>query len=303
MEDVTDVVFREIIAITARPDVFFTEFTSIDALNSRGAERVKKKLHFTPMQRPIVAQIWGTKPENFKTSAALIQEMGFDGIDINMGCPDKNVVKCGSGAALINNTELVKEIVGAVREGAPNIPLSIKTRIATDHSLSDNWFNFLLEMQIDALTIHGRDAPSLSKVPTNWDEIGFAVKLKNEMKGETIIIGNGGIRKNEEISEKHKLYGVDGVMVGTGIFSNPWIFDGSRKIEEVSVNERTALLLKHTHLFEETWGKSKNFEILKKFFKIYIKEFKGADELRQELMATRKYEQVYQVIANYSTRI
>ena len=297
MDDVTDVVFREIIADIARPDVFVTEFTSVDAMVSIGAEKIKRKLQFTEKQRPIVAQIWGAKPENYFIVAQELEKLGFDGIDINMGCPDKNVVKLKSGSALINKTELVSEIVDAVKKGAPNTSLSIKTRLDVTPELTEKWISYLLSLDIDELTIHGRDAPSLSKVDANWDEIGKVVKARNKAKKDIIVVGNGDVKDIIEVEEKYKKYGVDGVMIGRSVFHNPWLFDKNTCREIHYKKERIELLLKHTRLFESTWGKNKNFETMKKFFKIYIKEFIGADKLRQKLMLCKSYDEVYEIFS------
>lgn len=304
MDDVTDVVFREIIAAMAKPDVLFTEFTNADALSSKGRERVAKRLLFTPIQRPVVAQLWGALPENFYKAAKFVEELGFDGIDINMGCPDKNVIKHGSGAALINNLHLAGEIIDAVRASTPKLALSVKTRLGKDSTSTKEWLSFLLSKNIDALIIHGRDAKSMSKGEADWNEIGKAVEIRNKINPEIIIIGNGDVKSYKEVQEKHKNYGVDGVMIGRGIFNNPWIFEKSENAIVYSQKEYIDLLLRHTKLFYDKWGKTKNFETMKKFFKIYIKGFRGADELRQKLMGSKNYEEVYGIIrqSQVSTR-
>jgi len=294
MDDVTDHVFREVMTKVPRPTVLFTEFTSIDGLASVGRERVIKKLKFSESQRPIVAQIWGTKPEHFKQAAELVQQLGFDGIDINMGCPDRNVMKCKAGAALINQYEIVTEIIKATREGAPNIPLSIKTRLDKSRELTDKWLSFLLSQDIQALTLHARTAKQLSKVPAQWDELKNLLNLRNKINPEIIIIGNGDVQNYPEALKKQKTYGVDGVMIGRGVFTNPWCFE---KIpSQHTIDEKLDLLLTHAKLFVDTWGENKNFEIMKKFFKIYIRGFDGADDLRQQLMQCRTYPEIEKII-------
>ncbi len=296
MDDVTDVVFREIIAGIAKPDVFFTEFTSADALCSIGRERVARKLAYTQNQRPIVAQIWGSDPQNFIKAATYINDLGFDGIDINMGCPDSGIMKKGCGAALVNNKALVEKLINAVRAGAPDLLLSIKTRLACNQDLTKEWLSFLLSQKINALTLHARTAQELSKVPANWDEIGNAVQLKNKINPDITLIGNGDIKSYSEIIEKHKVYGVDGVMVGRGIFSDPWLFNKNANTGLHSNQEYLDLLVAHTKLFNDTWGKNKNFEIMKKFFKVYVKDFRGANEFRQKLMETKSYEEFCMIV-------
>jgi tRNA-dihydrouridine synthase len=296
MDDVTDVVFREIISSIGRPDVFFTEFVSIDGLTSSGREKVIKKLKFTENQHPIVAQIWGTNPKNFEEVAKLISELKFDGIDVNMGCPDKSVMKCGGGAALINEYTKVTEIIDAIHNGASNLPVSIKTRLSTTKDLTTEWLHFLLTKQINALTLHGRDAPSLSKVPADWEEIERAVKIRDTINKDIVIIGNGGIQNMQQVYEVYQKYKVDGVMIGTGIFQNPWVFDKNTTYDNKSINDKLTLLINHVELFEKIWGKNKNFEILKKFFKIYVRDFPKAEDLRKELMKSRDYSEVYIIL-------
>ncbi len=296
MDDVTDHVFREVMTKITRPTVLVTEFTSIDGLASAGRERVIKKLRFSEAQRPVVAQIWGTKPEHFREAAALVQELGFDGIDINMGCPDRNVMKCKAGAALINQSETVAEIIKATREGAPNIPLSIKTRLDKTRELTDKWLSFLLSQDIQVLTLHARTAKQLSKVPAQWDELNNLVTLKNKLNPEIIIIGNGDVQNYPEVLEKQKQYGVDGAMIGRGVFVNPWCFE--KTPTEHTIQEKMSLLLTHEKLFVETWGESKNFEIMKKFFKIYVRGFDGADDLRQQLMQCKTYPEIESIVKN-----
>jgi nifR3 family TIM-barrel protein len=298
MDDVTDFVFREIISNIAKPDVLFTEFTSSDALFSKGHERVEKKLIFSEIQRPIVAQLWGSTPENFKKAANLIQDLGFDGIDINMGCPDRAIMSRNSGAALINNKELVEEIISEIRKGS-KLPLSIKTRLDKTEELTKEWISFLLSKDIDTLIIHGRNAKALYKGEADWEEIGKAVELKNKINPDIILIGNGDVKSYKEVEAKYKIYGVDGVMIGRGVFHNPWVFEKNEELIPHSKGEYIDLLLTHSKLFHEKWGETKNFETMKKFFKIYVNGFKGANLLRQKLMETRSYEEVSEVIGNF----
>ncbi len=296
MDDVTDVVFREIIAVNLpRPDVFFTEFASADGLCSRGAEQVKRKIRLTENQRPVVAQIWGNHPDKFLEAAKLVQELGFDGIDINMGCPVEAVVKKGSGAALCLNHELAGKIITAVKEGAPNLPVSVKTRLGLTKIVTEDWITFLLKQDLAALTVHGRIAADLSKVPANWEEIGKAVAIRNAIAPQTLLIGNGDIESYAQAKEMHEKFGVDGVMIGRGIFANPWVFEKTLTPTKHEKAEYIDLMLKHVAMHTEVWGKSKNFEMLKKFFKMYVKGFDGANELRVKLMLCKTPEQVVEV--------
>jgi len=285
MDDVTDNVFRQVVLEAGRPDVFFTEFTNADGLiyNSRGVSL--RKLKFTPNQHPIVAQIWGTNTENMEKASKLVAKLGFDGIDINMGCPVREVIKKGAGAGMIGNLKLSETIIKAVKKGAGKIPVSVKTRLGINENVAESWTMFLLSQNIATLTIHGRTAKEMSKVPADWEEIGKVVKIRDRIAPETVIIGNGDVKSYEEIMEKCRKYGVDGVMVGRGILTDPWIFNSLQK--EHIKEDYMCLLKKHIELFETTPGDIKHFAIIKKFFKMYIKGFKGANTIRQKLMDTK----------------
>lgn len=292
MEGVTDYIFREVVSrFLPKSDVLFTEFTNVDALNSDGFEKTIYKFKFSKIQRPIVAQIWGTDLKNFYKSAKLVKKLGFDGIDINMGCPDREVVKTGGGAKLINNHTLVSEIIKATKDGANNLPLSIKTRTGYDKVITKEWISFLLEQEIDAISIHCRTAKQKSLGIANWDEIKKAVFLKNKVSPNTIIIGNGDVKSYKEALRKCKTFGPDGVMIGRGIFSNPWVFDKNDTGKHTS-SEYKDILIKHLHLYKP----DQNFDSLKKFFKMYINRFRGAKELRIKLMNTKNVDEALKLL-------
>lgn len=298
MEDVTDTVFRQLVGMCAKPDVYFTEFVSVDGLCSKGREKIIHRLQFTQKERPIIAQVWGLVPEHYYRSAKMIVDMGFDGIDINMGCPVEKVLVHGCCAALIENRTLAGEIIKATKEGAGDLPVSVKTRIGYKKIVTEDWVEFLLKQDIIALTVHGRTASELSKVPADWDEIGKAVTVRNQLKSSTLIVGNGDVKSQEEGRQKCKTYGVDGVMIGRGIFDNLWLFDRSGKTHAFTSHERLSLLLTHVRLFDKTWGKSKNFDILKRFFKIYVTDFVGAKDLRVKLMGAHTAGEVEKIVLN-----
>ena len=291
MEDVTDTVFRQIIAKCGRPDVFFTEFTNVEGMCSKGRDKVGKRLIFTDSERPIVAQLWGINPQKFFETAKIIKTMGFDGIDINMGCPQKSVIKKGACGKLIDNPNLAKEIILATKKGAGGLPISVKTRIGIKNIQTEKWISFLLGFNLDCLIIHGRTVAEMSDHPTHWDEIGIAVKLRDEMKSKTLIIGNGDVKSREDAMEKYKKYEVDGIMIGRGIFTDPWIFNKSIDPAKISYQEKQKLLVKHITLFDKTWGKSKNFLIMKKFYKIYISSMPNAHNVRMALMKFKTAEE------------
>jgi len=298
MEEVTDTVFRQIVAKVARPDVFFTEFANVDgvvhAINNspsdpslnlregRYVHPVLQRLVFTETERPIVAQIWGKDPKNFYEATKLIKRLRFDGVNINMGCPEKDVVKNGCCIALINNRGLAAEIIAAVKDGAGKLPVSVKTRIGLDKIITEDWCGFLLEQKIDALTVHGRTAKEKSDVPAHWDEIAKVVSLRNQSKSKTVIIGNGDVKDFLDAKSKLQIANVDGAMIGRGILENINAFNAQPAT--LSPQENVNLLREHLKLWEKTWGNTKNFAIMKKFVKAYIKGWEGAGELRAKLM-------------------
>lgn len=291
MENVTDTVFRQIIASCGQPDLFFTEFTNTDGLCSTGRKKVMDRLLFTETERPIIAQIWGNKPENYYKSAQLLKKLRFDGIDINMGCPDKAIVKEGCCSALIKNPSLAKEIYQATVEGSSGLPVSIKTRLGYNNWQTESWIGFLLRLFPAAIIVHGRIATEMSKFPANWEEIGKAVQLRNEIKSQTLIIGNGDIFSRETAQEKIRNYGLDGVMIGRGMFHDPWIFNETIDKSKITLRDKLTLLIRHVELFEKTWGNTKDFNILKRFFKIYISDFPNASNIRITFMECKNYEE------------
>lgn len=301
MEDVTDTVFRRIIASCAPPDVFVTEFVNTDGMFSEGKDIVSQRLLYTKEECPLIAQVWGIHPESYFLASKRIVDLGFDGIDINMGCPQKHVVHSGACAALIKNHTLTKEIIDAVRRGmneaGRKIPFSIKTRIGYNMIATEEWIGFLLSHHLDALTIHGRTAKEMSKVPAHWDEIGKVVRLRDQISPETIIIGNGDVQSREDGLEKVKEFGVDGIMIGRAVFENTWVFEKEQK--EHTTDERLELLKRHVELFTSTWQGKKPFQVMKKYFKIYVRGFDGASEFREKLMACVGANEVLSLIQEF----
>lgn len=291
MDGVTDTVFRQIISSVGKPDVFFTEFVPVDALLSKAGQKViDKTLKYSEVERPIVAQIWGTDPEKFYQSAMIIKKLGpacrqagFDGIDINMGCPKKDEVKNGACSALIKNPKLATEIINATIKGAGNLPVSVKTRIGFSQIDTEKWVETLLKTKISALILHLRTVAEMSKVPAHWEEIEKAVKVRNKLKSKALIIGNGDVKTLKEARDKCKKYGIDGVMIGRGILENVYLFNGSVGTPRQKID----LLTKHLKLFKKTWGNTRHFELMKKFVKCYINNFDGSSKLRIKLMATK----------------
>lgn len=303
MEDVTDTVFRQIVAMTAKPDVFVTEFTNCDGLVSAGSSVVKQRLKYTQTERPLIAQVWGKNPDNFYKAAQVVAGLGFDGIDINMGCPQRKVIKSGCGGALIGNHELAAKLISATRKGLADcgksdIPISVKTRIGVREITTASWMEFLLSQNLEAVTVHGRTVSEQSETAAHWDEIGLAVKLRDGICPQTVIIGNGDVKDAVDAQHKYEKYGVDGVMIGRGVFRNLWVFDRTGKHQNSMGNQKLLrqICLKHLQLFQETWGGNKNFQIMKKYFKIYIQDFAGAGHIRQILMTTQSYEEAKRIL-------
>jgi tRNA-dihydrouridine synthase len=328
MEAVTDVVFRHVIAHAAKPDIFFTEFTNASSFASeKGIHSTRGRLTFTEDEQPMVAQIWGNKPDQFAFMARGLADMGYSGIDINMGCPDKSVVKGGSGSGLIRTPELAAELIAATKEGG--LPVSVKTRLG--YSTPDewrDWLTHLLKQDIVNLTIHLRTRKEMSKVDAHFELIPEIKKLRDDIAPQTLLTINGDIRDRQHGKELVAKYGVDGIMIGRGIFSNPFAFemssrsdtiaskhlqpeyeatsgsefmpgakpftsDGERKGEH-SKEELLNLLRLHLDLFDKYSAElePRRFEPLKRFFKIYIRDFPGASELREQLMHTKTTDEV-----------
>lgn len=301
MEDVTDTVFRRIVMDAGAPDLFFTEFTSTDGLCTAGRPRVITRLRFSPEERPLIAQIWGTRPDYFRRVAADVRAMGFDGIDINMGCPVRKIVSRGACGALINNPSLASELIAAAKDGAGPLPVSVKTRIGVSAKKPESWLGFLLEQKIAALTVHGRTVSQQSEGDADWKAIACAVRLRNAAGLPTRIIGNGDVRTPEGFIRRVQESGVDGVMIGRGIFENLFLFAGIRAVlsdprqrpMEFSRLDRDAKIeafRRHLLLHQETWGSGRQFDVLKKFAKTYLRSFEGASRLVEAVMSTRTHE-------------
>ncbi len=320
MADVTDCAFRQIIAKYGKPDVFWTEFVSADGLAHPVArEKLLIDLKYGENEHPIVAQIFGSKAENIKSASALCKELGFDGVDINMGCPDKSIEKQCSGAGMIKNPDLAKAVITAAKEGAEGLPISVKTRIGYNKNEIETWIRFILEQNIAVLTVHLRTRKEMSNVPAHWELMQRIVELRNEISPETLIFGNGDVLDIEDGKKKCAETGCDGVMLGRAIFGNPWLFNDTssnffsvrtaepnsslEKITRGTIEEKLKVMVEHTKLFEEMLGKYKNFAIMKKHYKAYVNGFDGAKELRIELMEAENAEQVEKTVNAFLAKL
>ena len=333
MADVTDCAFRYVIAKYGKPDVLWTEFVSADGLiraTPEGKKKLLADLKFSKeLESPIVAQLFGSNPKYMEEACELVASLGFDGIDLNMGCPDKSIEKQGAGASMMKNPKLAKEIVLSAMRGVLNfskkeserlgvdvkpIPITVKTRVGYNKDELDSWLKNILEVSPAVVTVHARTRKEMSKVPANWDYVRRAVSIRDDVqqklieegKSKTLIFGNGDIVSVRDAYKKAKETNADGVMIGRGIFGNPWLFSAIEKPvtkniqseefdvvqTEPSLKEKLEVMLEHTKKFEEELGNVKNFAVMKKHYKAYVNGFDGAKELRVKLMETNTYKEV-----------
>ena len=281
MADVTDCVFREIINKYGKPDVFWTEFVSADGLAHPVArEKLLIDLRYDKAEHPIVAQIFGGKPDNIREAAKLCAELGFDGVDINMGCPDKSIEKQCAGSGMIKNPPLAREVIRAAIEGAGGLPVSVKTRIGYNKNEMETWLREVLSEDIAVLTVHLRTRKEMSDVPAHWDLMKRILEIRDEVNKNVLIFGNGDVLDINDAHQKVKETGCDGIMLGRAIFGNPWLFAG----KVPTLEEKLKVMIEHTKLFEKVLSPHKNFAIMKKHYKAYVNNFEGAKELRVKLM-------------------
>ena len=325
MADVTDASFRRMIERFGKPDVMWTEFVSADGLvlaPEEGRKKLLADLMYSEGERPIVAQLFSSNPEHMESASRLCAELGFDGVDINMGCPDRSVEKQGAGAAMIKHPENALEVIEAAKRGAGGIPVSVKTRLGYNTDELEIWLPKLLAAGVAAITVHARTRKEMSNVPARWERIQRAVAIRDEVESSipenerfekrrgnqpfrqtnlvenqcpTLIFGNGDVINIADAKEKAVTTGADGVMLGRAIFGNPWLFS-----EHVpSVRERLEAMVEHTQLFEELLP-HKNFAVMKKHYKAYVNGFDGAKELRTELMETSSADEVAGIINRFT---
>jgi len=285
MEDVTDTVFRRIMADLAPPDLYFTEFLRADLFHPRFSARIKRRLEFSEVERPIIAQIWGNNPAEYAVAAARLSQLGYDGIDINMGCPAPKLVKKGCCAGLIRTPLKAAELYEAACEGAQGLPVSIKTRIGLDTPETEDWIGFLLELKPAAITVHGRTAAEMSDPPADWDQVACAVELRNRVSPTTVMVGNGDITSDTQLQAVAAASGVDGVMIGRGIFEDLLVF--RRHGKSWTEQPRAVVFetfIRHIELHNSYWQGERNFEILKKFARAYLHGLPDFETLYSEVM-------------------
>ena len=335
MADVTDASFRKIIAKYGKPDITWTEFVSADGLaHPVGRQKLMEDLKYSEIERPIIVQLFSSNPENMRMACKFCAELGFDGIDINMGCPDRTIEKQGCGSAMIKTPDRAIAVIEAAKQGIADagkiIPVSVKTRVGYSREEIDTWITLLLKQNLSALTVHARTRKDLSQIPANWNYISRIVKLRNKIAPETLIIGNGDVVDMVDGEEKAQETGCDGIMIGRAVFGNPWIFNKtiatkqrgswhqnfflrllpnkwSKKIKgdtrytiaDIGLADKLRVMIEHTELFDELLGGVKNFSIMKKHYKAYATGFPKAKELRIQLMESRNKNEVRSIVEQF----
>jgi len=299
MEDVTNVVFRHVVSEAAGPDVFFTEFTNTESfVHPEGIFSLRGRLTFTEDEQPIVAHIWGDKPDHFRAMSIGMAEQGFKGVDINMGCPVPNVASKGKGSGLINHPETAAAIIQAAKAGG--LPVSVKTRLGYTHVDEwRDWLTHILKQDIANLSIHLRTRKEMSNGDAHWEMIPDIKQLRDEIAPDTLLTINGDIPDRQTGLELAEKYGVDGIMIGRGIFKNPFAFE--KEPREHSSDELLDLLRLQLDLHDKYSGELGPFPFkpLRRFFKIYVRGFQGASELRNQLMYTESTDEVRALLDSF----
>ncbi len=315
MADVTDAAFRRMIAkysahtradgTVGGPDVMWTEFVSADGLvraTPEGKVKLMADLIYSEEERPVVAQLFSSIPEHMEYAAALCAELGFDGVDINMGCPVGNIVDQGCGAAMIKNPESAQLAIRAAKRGieksGKSIPVSVKTRLGYNQDELETWLPLLLAEEPAVVTVHARTRKDMSKVPARWERVKRAVEIRNELGSDALIFGNGDVVSLSDAIQKCTETGADGAMLGRAIFGNPWLFHPEHDLLNVPLIERFRVMIEHTKLFRELLP-HKNFAIMKKHYKAYVNNFPGAHELRAALMNAHSIEEIEAVVNTF----
>jgi tRNA-dihydrouridine synthase len=290
MEAVTDTVFRHVVASAAAPDIYFTEFTNATGWSRAGDKAIGMRLVKTDDEKPIIAQLWGAEPESMAKLAKHCADLGYDGIDLNTGCPESGAVRSGAGAGLILNPELTAQMIAAMKESG--LPVSVKCRLGYSRiDEMDEWISHLLRQDIAALTVHLRTKKEMSKVDAHWELMPRIKELRDEIAPQTLLIGNGDVRDRTHGLELIEQTGIDGVMIGRGIFHNPFAFENTPQTH--SREELVELLQYQLDLHDKyNMDGQRKFDPLKRSFKIYIRDFEGAAELRDKLMHTKNTAEV-----------
>ncbi len=322
LADVTDAPFRRLIAkysahersdgTIGGPDVMWTEFVSADGIiraTPEGKEKLMADLIFSEEERPIVAQLFSSNLEYMEKAVRFCKKLGFDGIDINMGCPDRSIEKQGCGSAMIKNPDNACEIIRVAKKGAGDLPITVKTRVGYNKDEIERWLPQILSESPAAVIIHARTRKEMSKVPARWEHVGRAVEIRDEIQNEawrrnndnqypTLIIGNGDVKSVIDARKMAIEVGADGVMLGRAIFGNPWLFHPEKDLSNISIEERLNVMLEHTKLFTKLLP-FKNFSVMKKHYKAYVNGFNGAKELRVKLMESNSVEEIEKKVSTF----
>ncbi|MCK9497244.1 MAG: tRNA-dihydrouridine synthase family protein [Candidatus Colwellbacteria bacterium] len=297
MAGVSDAAFRKILSLYGKPDIIWTEMVSLAGIKAKGEDFFNNEMMFSEEERPIVLQFFGSKPEEFELCGRLAKERGFNGVDINMGCPDKGVEKQGAGACLMNNLSLAREIICSAKEKSLGLPISIKTRLAYINKRDmEKWILAISAEKPTAITIHGRTRSQRRRGNADWEFIKEACKIIKSESPDTIVIGNGDILSKKQGEELARKTGVDGYMVGRALVGNPWFFTA----KEASKKERLTIAEKHLDIFKELFGENEPFDLLKKHFAGYASNFEGAKEIRTELMEAKTAEEAKFILKNFN---
>lgn len=297
MEDVTDTVFRRVIQDIAPFDLYFTEFANIDGLQSAGRSSTMKRLKFEASEQPLIAQIWGYDLKNFEKTAHELVEMGFMGIDINMGCPAKAVVKSGCGGGLIQNPDHAVEIIRTVKKAvAGRVPISVKTRIGF-RQFEPEWLERILAEDINMLSVHLRTVREMSLVDAHWELMPQIKQLRDRISPRTALVGNGDVRNREHAMQLTNEYGINGAMIGRGVFHDPFAAMQKSPWQSKTKQQKIDLYRHHVELFRDTWDKGARPAVtLNKFCKIYVSGFDGAKEIRETLMQCQDTDELHRAL-------
>ena len=349
MDGVTDASFRHITAKYGRPDVTFTEFVNIQAA-FHAAHTLIKDLTYSEIERPVVAQIYGRSPEMFYRVSHIVCELGFDGLDINMGCPAKKVAAAGCGAALIREPQLARAIIRAAKLGIKDwcagqtlgdiqvepeliekikianwlrtgtdvplerlpIPVSVKTRLGYDRIVVEDWVSTLLDENPAAISLHGRTLQQGYGGNADWGAIARAVKVAHE--SETLILGNGDLQDLTQVRRRVCETHVDGVLLGRVAQGNPWIFRAKHQVKRalpesrdlsmasmpVSLEERFRVISEHSSHHEQVAGE--NFVGIRKHLTWYCRGFRGAAEMRSQMVRVKTADDVKRCLVNFAVQ-
>ncbi len=303
MDDITDTAFRRVLRQASAPDLMYTEFAWVKGLCSSKPTRSRDRLRFHPEERPLIAQLWGRDPEAFERAAAVAEQLGFDGVDINMGCSVRKVLKRGAGAGLIATPELAAAIISAARRGAPSLPLSVKTRLGLTEPRVAEWCGFLLRQDLAALCVHARTAAQGYGGDADWEAINEVLALRDRLAPETVIVGNGDLASAGSALQLHPRYPVDGFMIGRAMLQSPFALsrgpEASQRAVEVSGLE---LYRRHITLHRETWRERRSAGVLKRFVRTYLAGAPEYAELRRALLLSRDHDDMLALISRAQTQ-